>query len=91
MSSTTEDTTADKGSFLGDLMSGKTPAVKNIEAAYSRAGASKHHTPGYASKLGSQEMAPHGQGVGSKSFEENIQDQRVEVCSTTCNGRYERC
>jgi hypothetical protein len=60
--------------------------VKNIEAAYSRARASRHHTPGHASKLGSQEQQPHGpdqeQGIGRKSFKEGFQDQRTEVYNT---------
>ncbi|TVY86782.1 hypothetical protein LAWI1_G003290 [Lachnellula willkommii] len=67
-------------STIGDLLSGKTPGVKNIEAAYSRAGASNHHTPGSASKLGSQEQAGASaqQGVGSKKFKDEISDQRQE-------------
>jgi len=45
----------DKGTF-GDIITNLTPGVKNIQAAYSRAGATNHHTPGAASKLGSQEQ-----------------------------------
>ncbi len=85
--SASNTTPSDQSSFLGDLLSGKTQGVKNIEAAYSRAGASKHHTPGYASKLGSQQQQPHGsdqeQGLGSKSFKEGFQDQRTEVCNAS--------
>ncbi|TVY20385.1 hypothetical protein LARI1_G000948, partial [Lachnellula arida] len=68
-------------STIGDLLSGKTPGVKNIEAAYSRAGASNHHTPGSASKLGSQEQAGASaqQGVGSAKFKDEISDQRQEL------------
>jgi hypothetical protein len=70
---------------LGDLLSGRTAAVQNVEAAYSRAGATAHYTPGYASKLGSQEQHPDGQaqtqGLGSQSFKEGYQDQRPEVCN----------
>ncbi|TVY25004.1 hypothetical protein LHYA1_G005146, partial [Lachnellula hyalina] len=69
-------------SNLGDLISGTTPGVKSIEAAYSRAGASVHHTPGSASKLGSQEQADASasahQGVGSAKFKDSISDQRQE-------------
>ncbi|EKD19304.1 uncharacterized protein L3040_009255 [Drepanopeziza brunnea f. sp. 'multigermtubi'] len=73
-------------SILGGLLSGsslKTPGVKNIEAAYSRAGATNHHTPGVASKLGSQAQesgAGNGehQGVGSQKFQDGISDQRQE-------------
>ncbi|KAF7958941.1 hypothetical protein EAE96_002467 [Botrytis aclada] len=63
------------------LPSFKTPGVQNIEAAYSRAGASNNHTPGYASTLGSQSQKPGSemeQGVGSEKFREGISDQRVE-------------
>lgn len=71
----------DKSTFLGNLLSGKTPAVANIEAAYSRAGATNHHTPGHASALGSQsqDSVSSGQGVGSEKFRDGIQDQREEV------------
>jgi hypothetical protein len=77
------DATGDKGdkSILGNLLTGKTPAVKGIEAAYTRAGATNHHTPGYASKLGSQNQVGgcSHQGVGSASFADNLSDQRREV------------
>jgi len=77
-------TTEHKGdkSTLGSLFSGiGTPGVKNIEAAYSRAGATNHHTPGSASKLGSQDQegASEHQGVGSSKFSDGIGDQRAEV------------
>ncbi|KAF8863418.1 hypothetical protein BDZ45DRAFT_670370 [Acephala macrosclerotiorum] len=64
------------------LLSGKTPGVRNIEAAYSRAGASNHHTPGSATKLGSQDQvgASEAQGVGSQKFADGFSDQRQEVC-----------
>jgi hypothetical protein len=70
-------------SFLSNLLSGKTPAVRNIEKAYSRAGASNHHTPGAATKLGSQDQTGKSehQGVGSAKFAEGISDQRAEVCA----------
>ncbi len=67
---------------LGGLISGRTWGVQNIEKAYSRAGASSHHTPGSASKLGSQDQqgAVHEhQGVGSAKFADGISDQRIEV------------
>jgi hypothetical protein len=85
MSEQPDPATQPKGEkgFLGDLLSGKTPAVRNIEKAYSRAGASNHHTPGAATKLGSQdqtETSEH-QGVGSAKFAEGISDQRAEVCA----------
>lgn len=70
-----------QGSFLSNFVSGKTPGVRNIEAAYVRAGASTNHTPGYASKLGDQKDAPVGQGVGSQKFADGIQTQRTEVRS----------
>jgi hypothetical protein len=68
------------GSFFSNI---STPGVKNIEAAYSRAGASNHHTPGSASKLGSQDQqgASEHQGVGSDKFRDGISDQRAEVGS----------
>jgi len=68
---------------LGSMISGKTWGVKNIEAAYSRAGASNNHTPGVATKLGSQEQTwtSEHQGVGSAKFKESISDQRNEVSS----------
>jgi len=72
----------DKGAFENFLSNAmKTPGVKNIEAAYSRAGASNHHTPGSASKLGSQDQqgASAHQGVGSQRFADEISDQRSEV------------
>ena len=77
------DQTGEK-SFLSNLVSGKTPGVRNIEAAYSRAGASNNHTPGVASQLGSQDQksgATEHQGVGSDKFRERISDQRQEVRS----------
>jgi hypothetical protein len=82
--SSSNATPPDQTSFLGDLMAGKFPGVKSIEQVYSRAGASKHHTPGHTSKLGSQKQQPHGpdqkQGLGSASFKEGFQEQRAEVC-----------
>jgi hypothetical protein len=75
----------------GGLLSGitgmlptKTWGVANIEKAYSRAGASNHHTPGSASKLGSQDQGGNvheHQGVGSAKFAEGFSDQRREVGS----------
>lgn len=82
-SANSADQTAET-SFLSDLVAGKTPGVKNIEAAYSRAGATNHHTPGAASKLGSQDQkggVHEHQGVGSNKFKEGFSDQRQEVCS----------
>jgi len=78
--STPEATPGTKGNFIADLVSGKTNGVKNIEAAYSRAGASANHTPGAASKLGSQDQAgaSEKQGVGSEKFTQGISDQRQE-------------
>jgi len=80
-----DDTTQQKdgkgtfGEFLSNAV--KTPGVRNIEAAYSRAGASNHHTPGSASKLGSQDQqgASAYQGVGSQRFADGISNQRSEV------------
>lgn len=69
--------------FFSDLLAGKTPAVKGIEQAYSRAGAGNNSTPGHASKLGSQAQTSangyQGQGVGSSKFAEKYQDSRHEV------------
>jgi hypothetical protein len=58
MSVTTDHTKHNKGdkTTLGDMFTDLTPGVKNIRAAYSRAGATNYHTPGAASKLGSQEQ-----------------------------------
>lgn len=69
-------------SILGGLLSFKTPGVKNIEAAYSRAGATSNHTPGAGRTMGSQSQqgASEHQGVGSTEFYESISDQRPEVC-----------
>lgn len=81
-SKTDASTEGSNGGFLSNLLSGKTPGVANIEAAYSRAGATNHHTPGHASALGNsnkQDTVADGQGVGSKKFSEGIQDQREEV------------
>lgn len=77
-----EQKKGDTTSVLGGLLSGKTPGVRNIEAAYSRAGASNHHTPGSATKLGSQDQVgtSEAQGVGSQKFADEISDQRREVC-----------
>ncbi|KAE8445024.1 hypothetical protein EG329_014030 [Mollisiaceae sp. DMI_Dod_QoI] len=74
-----EEKKGDTG-YLGGLISGKTPGVRNIEAAYSRAGASNHHTSGAATKLGSQEQVGtnEAQGVGSQKFADRISDQRRE-------------
>lgn len=60
MSTTPDHTTYSKGdkTTLGDMITDLTPGVKNVQAAYSRAGGTNHHTPGSASKLGSQEQ--HG-------------------------------
>lgn len=73
--------------IVENLLAGKTPGVSNIEAAYSRAGATNNQTPGHASKLGSQNQqggSAH-QGVGSKKFADNVSDQRQEVCVTPAN------
>ncbi|ATZ46353.1 hypothetical protein BCIN_01g09640 [Botrytis cinerea B05.10] len=74
--------TSTSASTISDFLpSLKTPGVQNIESAYSRAGAGNHHTPGYASTLGSQSQKPGSegvQGVGSEKFKEGISDQRVE-------------
>jgi len=66
----------------GFLSNFKTTGVKNIEAAYSRAGATNNHTPGHASQLGSQDQeggGKHGQGFGSEDFSEGFGDQKAEV------------
>jgi hypothetical protein len=75
-----DETTGGQGK-LGGMLSGKIPAIKNIESAYSRAGAGQNHMPGTASKLGSQEQPGAHQGVGSEKFKDSISDQRQEVCS----------
>lgn len=70
------------GGTFGELVSNmKTPGVKNIEAAWSRAGASNNHTPAAATKLGSQDQlgASESAGLGSKEFSAKIGDQRSEV------------
>jgi len=59
----------------------KTPGVKNIEAAYSRAGGANNHLPGSATKLGSQDQkgnTAEEQGVGSQKFTDGFSDQRRE-------------
>jgi hypothetical protein len=73
----------DEKGMLSGILPTKTWGVENIEKAYSRAGASNHHTPGSASRLGSQDQdgAVHEhQGVGSAKFADDISDQRSEVC-----------
>lgn len=45
---------------LGDMLTGKTNGIRNIEAAFDRAGATKHHVPGHAGSLGSDD-----QGAGN--------------------------
>ena len=58
MSTSTDDveySKGDKGTF-GETITNLTPGVKNIQAAYVRAGATHNHTPGHASTLGSQEQ-----------------------------------
>lgn len=73
---------AEKSNGLFGNLECKTWGVQNIEKAYSRAGASNNHTPGSASKLGSQDQAGNvqqHQGVGSAKFAEGISDQRHEV------------
>lgn len=71
----------DRGTFSEMISNLKTPGVKNMEAAWSRAGASNHHTPGVATKLGSQDQpeASESAGVGSKEFSDKIGDQRSEA------------
>ncbi|KAI9744063.1 MAG: hypothetical protein M1818_002215 [Claussenomyces sp. TS43310] len=68
------------GGMLSNLLSGKTPGVSNIEAAYSRAGACNNHTPGVATTLGSYDQKPksEGTGVGTDHFADNLSDQRAE-------------
>lgn len=58
MASEAPHTTEQKGDkdTFNDLLSGKTLGVMNMEAAWSRAGASNHHTPGVATKLESQDQ-----------------------------------
>ena len=60
------------------------PGMKSISNAYSRGGASDKHTPDGGTRAGSaddtalkQEGAPSG--IGSKKFEEGIQDQYQKV------------
>jgi hypothetical protein len=81
LSSQKTEPSQEKG-FLGNLLAGKTPGVGNIEAAYSRGGATNNHMPGHASKLGSQDQqvgSQDHQGVGSAKFVDGISDQRQEV------------
>lgn len=80
--------TGDHGT-LGGLLSGTTFGVQNIEAAYSRAGAATNHTPGYASKLGSQEQPKALDGVGSgskKSGDDGVAGQSGEVSPIRSTG-----
>ncbi|ESZ98898.1 hypothetical protein SBOR_0756 [Sclerotinia borealis F-4128] len=82
MSSSDTNNETKTTSVLSNLLpsSFKTPGVQNIEKAYSRAGATNNHTPGYASALGSQDQkgGSENQGVGSAKFAEGISDQRGE-------------
>ncbi|PQE20849.1 hypothetical protein CJF30_00002161 [Rutstroemia sp. NJR-2017a BBW] len=70
----------DKGS-LGDRISGSTIGVQNIEAAYSRAGASAHHTPGAASKLGTQNQQGVNEGKGVSNPKNGADGRPQEVSS----------
>jgi len=54
------------GTF-GGMSFGNTGGVKGIEQAYSRAGGSTHHTPGAATKLGSQEQDGANEKNGFRS------------------------
>jgi len=84
MSDPNSNSTASSAEGEKDTSGGfKLGSVQGIEAAFSRAGATNNHTPGYASKLGSQDQ-PTGdehQGVGSSKFANGISDQRAEVTS----------
>jgi len=81
MSDPNSNSTASSAEGEKDTSGGfKLGSVQGIEAAFSRAGATNNHTPGYASKLGSQDQ-PTGdehQGVGSSKFADGISDQRAE-------------
>ncbi|PQE19977.1 hypothetical protein CJF31_00006547 [Rutstroemia sp. NJR-2017a BVV2] len=70
----------DKGSF-GDRISGTTIGVQNIEAAYARAGASAHHTPGAASKLGTQNQQGVNEGKGVSNPKNGADGKPQEVSS----------
>lgn len=79
---TNQKKTEESSGFLSNF---KTTGVKNIEAAYTRAGATNNHTPGHASQLGSQDQttgAKHEQGIGSQSFSNGFSDQKAEVFCT---------
>jgi hypothetical protein len=56
----------------------RTPGVRNIEAAYNRAGATAHYTPGHASQLGAQHQHDHERGIGSNHFADRYQDQHLQ-------------
>lgn len=78
----TQNLEKEEKGILSGILPTKTWGVQNIEKAYSRAGASNHHTPGSASRLGSQDQdgaVEQHQGVGSAKFAEGISDQRSEV------------
>jgi hypothetical protein len=70
----------DKGS-LGDRISGTTFGVQNIEAAYSRAGGSAHHTPGAATKLGSMNQQGVNEGKGVSNPKNGADGKPQEVSS----------
>lgn len=60
-----------EGTTLSNMVSGKTSGVQGIEAAYNRAGASDHHTPGYAGQLGSKGSTPTSGGSQSNEVRSN--------------------
>jgi hypothetical protein len=82
MSTTPEDTEYSKGdrSTVGDMVTNMTPGVKSIQAAYSRAGATDHHTPGAASKLGSEEQHERNE-IAYRSLNNKSSSNEVRQCS----------
>jgi hypothetical protein len=67
---------------VGETITDLTPGVKNIQAAYKRAGASHNHTPGYAGQLGSQEQHHRNR----RAREEGKGPKEAEVCTCHPNG-----
>jgi len=74
MSAPPEHEVENKGihnTFIGTLTDvAKTGGTKVVDEAFTKAGGSTHHTPGAASKLGSQEQdgANEGHGLSGKAM-----------------------
>jgi hypothetical protein len=76
---TTEYAKGDKGTF-GETITNLTPGVKNIQAAYIRAGATHDHTPGSAGRLGSQEQHNRNKLARARATGDEKEGKEVCIC-----------